>query len=219
MESKLIPILVFIAVYGLVCFEVINRAVAVLLGVMVLLVLRITDVHSAAGHVDFETILLLLGMMAIVAVLRKSGFFAILSVRLTKLTGGSPLRILILFSIVTATISAFLDNVTTVLIMVPMVIELTRGMGLDPKLYIIIQAMASNLGGTATLIGDPPNIIIGSKVGLMFNQFILYLTLPVLLAFSVVLVYCWLTHMEQFQPIETNLTKLFSIQLLIEKRE
>ena len=219
MDSKLISILVFVAVYGLVATELLNKAVAALLGVMVLLILGVADVHTAAGYIDFETIMLLTGMMVIVAVLRKSGFFAILSVRIAKLTGGSPLRILVLFSIVTAVISAFLDNVTTVLIMVPMVIELTRGMGLDPKIYIIVQAMVSNLGGTATLIGDPPNIIIGSKVGLTFNQFVLYLTPPVVLSFAVVLLYCWITHREQFRPIDTNLAKLFSVQLLIEKIE
>lgn len=219
MEGKLISILVFVAVYALVATEVLHKAVAALLGVMAILILGVVDVHTAAGYVDIETIMLLLGMMAIVAVLRKSGFFSILSVRIAKLTGGSPLRILVLFSIVTATISAFLDNVTTVLIMVPMVIELTRGMGLNPRVYVIVQAMVSNLGGTATLIGDPPNIIIGSKVGLTFNQFALYLTLPVLISFMVVLLFCWLTHLDQFRPIDTNLAKLFSVRLLIEKIE
>jgi len=216
-ESKFIPIFVFIAVYGLISFEALNKAVAALLGVMVLLILGVTDVHTAAGKIDFETIMLLLGMMAMVVVLRKTGFFAMLSVKITKLTGGSPLRILVLFSLVTAVISAFLDNVTTVLIMVPMVIEITRGVGLNPKIYIITQAMVSNVGGTATLIGDPPNVIIGSKVGLTFNQFAAYLALPVIASLTGVLFYCWLTNRERFRPIDTNLEKLFSVQLLLEK--
>lgn len=219
MDSKLISILVFVAVYGLVATEMLNKAVAALLGVMAILIVGVVDAHTAVGYIDVETIMLLLGMMAIVAVLRKSGFFSILSVRIAKLTGGSPLKILVLFSIVTATISAFLDNVTTVLIMVPMVIELTRGMGLDPKIYVIVQAMVSNLGGTATLIGDPPNIIIGSKVGLTFNQFALYLMLPVFLSFVAVVLFCWVTHLNQFRAIDTNLVKLFSVRLLIEKIE
>ncbi|UCE54295.1 MAG: ArsB/NhaD family transporter [Desulfobacterales bacterium] len=219
MESKLIPILVFVAVYGLISFEVLNKAVAALLGVMVLIILRVTDVHTAAGNIDFETIMLLLGMMAIVAVLRKTGVFAMLSVKIAKLTEGSPLKILVLFSLVTACTSAFLDNVTTVLIMVPMVIEITRGMGLDPKIYVITQAMVSNIGGTATLIGDPPNVIIGSKVGLTFNQFAAYLAVPVIVSFTGVLFYCWLTNRERFRPIDTNLAKLFSVQLLLEKIE
>ena len=116
--------------------------------------------------VDVETIMLLLGMMSIVVILRKSGIFTLLSVKIAQLTQGSPLKILILFSAVTATMSAFLDNVTTVLIIIPIIVELTAGMGLNPRLFVISQAIISNIGGTATLIGDPPNIIIGSKVGL-----------------------------------------------------
>jgi Na+/H+ antiporter NhaD/arsenite permease-like protein len=219
MGDLFLPAVVFIAVYALISFELMNKAVAAILGVMLLVVLRTTDVRTAVGYIDSETIMLLMGMMAIVAVLRKSGFFAILSVKIAKLTGGSPLKILILFSIVTAVISAFLDNVTTVLIMVPMVIEITRGIGLNPKIYIITQAMVSNLGGTATLIGDPPNVIIGSKVGLTFNQFAVYLILPVIVSLAGVLFYCWLSHRERFPAIDSNLSKLFSVQLLLEKIE
>jgi Na+/H+ antiporter NhaD/arsenite permease-like protein len=219
MDGLLLPIIVFIAVYVLISFELLNKAVAAVLGVMLLVTVRTTEVRTAIGYIDFETIMLLMGMMAIVAVLRKSGFFAILSVKIAKLTGGNPLSILVLFSLVTAVISAFLDNVTTVLIMVPMVIEITRGMGLDPKIYIITQAMVSNIGGTATLIGDPPNVIIGSKVGLTFNQFAVYLALPVIFSFIGVLFYCWATQRERFQTIDTKLAKLFSVQLLLEKIE
>jgi hypothetical protein len=133
------------------------------------------------------------------------------------LTQGSPLKILILFSIVTAVLSAFLDNVTTVLIIIPIIIELTAGMGLDPRMYVISQAIISNIGGTATLIGDPPNIIIGSKVGLTFNQFMINLTLPVMVCFAAAIAYIWATNRDKFKPIDTNLAKLFSVQLLLEK--
>ena len=90
-------------------------------------------------------------------------------------------------------------------------------MGLDPKIYVISQAVISNIGGTATLIGDPPNIIIGSKVGLTFNQFMVNLTLPVIVCFFVALFYVWATNRKKFKPIDTNLAKLFSVQLLLEK--
>jgi Na+/H+ antiporter NhaD/arsenite permease-like protein len=183
MHGALLPITVFILVYAAITFELLNKAVAAMLGVMVLLTLHVVTEHTAIELIDFETIMLLLGMMSIVAILRKSGFFAIVSVKIAELTKGSPLKILLLFSIVTALMSAFLDNVTTVLIIIPIVIELTAGMGLDPKIYVISQAVISNIGGTATLIGDPPNIIIGSKVGLTFNQFMLNLTLPVIFCF------------------------------------
>jgi hypothetical protein len=136
MEGIWFPAAVFVAVYAVITFEWMNKSVAALLGVMILLVFHAVDEHTAVGLIDFETIMLLLGMMAIVAVLRKSGFFTIMSVWIAERTEGSPLRILVLFSVVTATTSAFLDNVTTVLIIVPIVIELTAGMGLDPKLFI-----------------------------------------------------------------------------------
>ncbi|RJQ84508.1 MAG: hypothetical protein C4519_04850 [Desulfobacteraceae bacterium] len=217
MHDALIAIIVFVMVYAVISFELVNKAVAALLGVMVLLALHVVSEEQAAGYIDFETIMLLLGMMSIVAILRKSGFFTIISVKIAELTKGSPLKILVLFSVVTATLSAFLDNVTTVLIIVPIVIELTSGMGLDPKLYVISQAVISNIGGTATLIGDPPNIIIGSKVGLTFNQFILNLTPPVLVCFVAGLILIWAANRSKFKPIDTNLEKLFSVQLLLAK--
>ena len=218
METEaLIPVVVFAAVYIAISFEWLHKATAAVLGVMTLLILGVIDEHAAASHIDFETIMLLIGMMGIVAVLKKSGFFTILTVRVAKLTGGQPLRILILFCGITAAISAFLDNVTTVLIMVPIIIELTRGMGLDPRTYVVALAMASNLGGTATLVGDPPNIIIGSKVGLTFNQFLIYLPLPVIISTVAVLAYFFFTNRKIFKPIDDNLTRLFSVQLLIEK--
>ena len=217
MEGALLPIIIFLLVYVALTFELVNKAVAALFGVMVLLIMRVVDEHEAVSYIDTETIMLLLGMMTIVAILRRTGVFTMLSVRIAVLTKGSPLKILIFFSIVTAVLSAFLDNVTTVLIIIPIVIELTRGMGLDPKLYVISQAVISNIGGTATLIGDPPNIIIGSKVGLTFNAFILHLTLPVVICFGAGLFYLWLTNREKFRPIDTNLAKLFSVQMLLEK--
>ncbi|MGD9187585.1 MAG: SLC13 family permease, partial [Desulfobacteraceae bacterium] len=145
MHGALIPIIVFLVVYVALTFELVNKAVAALLGVMVLLVLHVVTEHQAVEFIDFETIMLLLGMMTIVAILRKSGFFTILSVKIAELTKGSPLKILILFSVVTAVLSAFLDNVTTVLIIIPIIIELTAGMGLDPKIYVISQAVISNI--------------------------------------------------------------------------
>lgn len=214
-----ITIAVFITVYVFIAFELLNKAVAAVLGVMTLLMLGVIDSHRAAGYIDFETIMLLIGMMGIVAVLKKSGFFNILTVLIAKWTGGQPLLILILFSIATAVLSAFLDNVTTVLIMVPIIIELTCGMGLDPKIYVIALVMASNLGGTATLVGDPPNIIIGSKVGLSFNQFAVYLFIPVIFSTVGVISYFWASNRESFRSIDDNLTRLFSVQLLIEKIE
>ena len=217
MDGVLMPIVVFLVVYAAITFELMNKAVAAMLGVMILLAFHVVDEHQAMSLVDVETIMLLLGMMCIVVILRKSGIFTLLSVKIAQLTQGSPLKILILFSAVTATMSAFLDNVTTVLIIIPIIVELTAGMGLNPRLFVISQAVISNIGGTATLIGDPPNIIIGSKVGLTFNQFAINLFLPVIISLALALLYIWATNREVFRPVNTSLAKLFSIQLLLEK--
>ena len=217
MEGVLLPITVFIIVYIAITFELLNKAVAAMLGVMILLAFHVVDEHHVTSLVDVETIMLLLGMMSIVVILRKSGIFSLLSVKIAELTQGSPLKILLLFSVVTATMSAFLDNVTTVLIIIPIIVELTAGMGLNPRLFVISQAIISNIGGTATLIGDPPNIIIGSKVGLTFNQFALNLFIPVIISLVLALLFIWAANREIFRPVNTSLSKLFSIQLLLEK--
>ena len=213
----LISIIVFLVVYAAITFELVNKAVAAFSGVAVLMLLHVIDEHHAIEFIDFETIMLLFGMMMIVSVLKHSGLFTIISVRISELTRGNPVKILILFSVVTALMSAFLDNVTTVLIIIPIIIELTRGLGLDPKKYVLSQAIISNIGGASTLIGDPPNVIIGSKVGLTFNQFLLNLSPPIIVIFVVVLAFIWATNRSQFKPINTNIIKLFTVNLLLEK--
>ncbi len=217
MESIFLLLLIFLLVFIAVTFELANKTAVVLLGVSLLIILNIVDEHSVVEKIDFETIILLLGMMTLVAIIKKTGFFNFVSIKIAELTKGNPLKILLLFSSITATLSAFLDNVTTVLIIIPIIIQLTRGMGLDPKIYIISQAIISNIGGTSTLVGDPPNIIIGSKVGLTFNQFISNLIIPVIITFAATLLYIWFTNRKKFQPIDTNLTKIFTFQLLLEE--
>ena len=216
-SSVFLPILVFLVVYAAITFDLVNKAAAALAGVGVLVVLRVTTEHHAVGYVDFETLMLLTGMMILVSLIKKSGFFTIVSVKIAEITKGSPVKILVLFSVVTALMSAFLDNVTTVLIIIPIIIELTRGMGLNPRNYVFSQIFISNIGGTATLIGDPPNVIIGSKVGLSFNQFILNLTPTVIPVFIIVLGYIWFINRVEFKPINTSMSKLVSVQLLLDK--
>ncbi|HIB29338.1 MAG TPA: hypothetical protein EYO24_02345 [Candidatus Marinimicrobia bacterium] len=217
LDSILIPVIVFLLVYVAITFELVNKAVATFSGVAILVMLHVVSEHQAIELIDFETIMLLFGMMVIVSILKHSGLFSIVSVKIAELTNGSPVKILVLFSVVTALMSAFLDNVTTVLIIIPIIIELTRGLGLDPKKYVLSQAIISNIGGTATLIGDPPNVIIGSKVGLTFNQFILNLGPIVIIIFCVSLFFIWITNRDQFTSIKGNLVKIFSVQLLLEK--
>ena len=216
-SSAFIPIIVFLVVYVAITFELVNKAAAALAGVGVLVVSHVLTEHQAVEFIDFETLMLLTGMMILVSLIKQSGFFTIISVRIAEFTKGNPVKILCLFSVVTALMSAFLDNVTTVLIVIPIIIELTRGMGLNPKNYVLSQAIISNVGGAATLIGDPPNVIIGSKVGLSFNQFIVNLTPVIIPIFIIVLGYIWYINRVEFKPINTSMVKLVSVELLLEK--
>ena len=216
-SSAFIPIIVFLVVYVAITFELVNKAAAALAGVGVLVVSHVLTEHQAVEFIDFETLMLLTGMMILVSLIKQSGFFTIISVRIAEFTKGNPVKILCLFSVVTALMSAFLDNVTTVLIVIPIIIELTRGMGLNPKNYVLSQAIISNVGGAATLIGDPPNVIIGSKVGLSFNQFIVNLGPVVIPIFIIVLGYIWYINRVEFKPINTSMVKLVSVELLLEK--
>ena len=216
-SSAFIPIIVFLGVYIAITFELVKKAAAALAGVGVLVVSHVLTEHQAVEFIDFETLMLLTGMMILVSLIKQSGFFTIISVRIAEFTKGNPVKILCLFSVVTALMSAFLDNVTTVLIVIPIIIELTRGMGLNPKNYVLSQAIISNVGGAATLIGDPPNVIIGSKVGLSFNQFIVNLTPVIIPIFIIVLGYIWYINRVEFKPINTSMVKLVSVELLLEK--
>ena len=231
MDGMFISIIVFLIVYIAITFELVNKAVAAFSGVAILVLLNVISPHLPDGHsvssghhapsaimlIDYETIMLLFGMMIIVSVLKESGLFTVVAIRIAELTRGKPLRILVLFSFVTAIMSAFLDNVTTVLIIIPLIIELTKGLGLNPKKYVLSQVIISNIGGAGTLIGDPPNVIIGSKVGLTFNQFLFNMGPPVLVIFFVVLLFIWLMDKSEYKPIDNNIVKLFTVNLLLEK--
>lgn len=169
---QLISLVVFIATYILIIDERIHRAVAAMAGAAVVVFLGIVPWDSMLEHIDFGTIFLLMGMMIIVNVARHSGLFEYIAIRTAKMAKGSPIMVLILFSIVTAIVSAFLDNVTTVLLLTPMLLYITKLMDLNPIPFLLAEIISSNVGGSATLIGDPPNIMIASSAGLTFNEFI-----------------------------------------------
>ncbi len=170
--QALAAIVVFLAVYSLIITEKVHRTVAAMAGASVLLLTGIVPWSSAKCYIDLDTILLLAGMMIVVNIARDSGMFEYIAIKTAKLAGGSPIRVLLLFSGVTAVVSAFLDNVTTVLLLTPMLLYITRRMDVDPVPFLLSEIFASNIGGTATLIGDPPNIMIGSAAGLSFNDFV-----------------------------------------------
>lgn len=172
MTSVVIALIVFIVVMALIIFDVLHRSVAAVLGVVLLLITGVLNVESAAGYVDFNTIGVLVGMMLFVAVVKRSGLFEYLAVKTAKLAGGNPWNIMVAFLIITAVLSSILDNVTTVLLMGPITIAITKTLKISPVPFFMTQIMASNIGGTATLIGDPPNIMIGSAAGLNFLDFL-----------------------------------------------
>jgi len=166
---------IFLAVYALIVTEKIHRTLAALLGASAVIILRLVDQHDAFASVDFNVIFLLAGMMIIANVLAKTGIFQWIAVEAVRRAQGRPYRLLVLTSVITAIASAFLDNVTTVVLLTPVTFFVAQRLGTSPVPFLISQVLASNIGGTATLIGDPPNIIIGSQMGKDFNDFLLNL--------------------------------------------
>ncbi|MEK3985021.1 ArsB/NhaD family transporter [Paenibacillus sp. FSL K6-3166] len=164
---------IFLLIYGLIISEKIHRTILAMLGAIVMVAMGIVDQETALHHIDFNTLGLLVGMMMIVGITAETGLFKYAAVKSAKLAKGKPRRILIALFVITALASAFLDNVTTVLLMVPVTFSITRQLRINPLPFLMSQIIASNVGGTATLIGDPPNIMIGSAVKeLTFMSFI-----------------------------------------------
>lgn len=181
----MISVLIFVAVMVVIITEKVHRAVVAVGGAVVLLILGILNIEEGIGYIDANTIGLLVGMMLFVGVVKNSGMFEYLAVKSAKISKGDPWKMMILFMVITAVFSALLDNVTTVLLVGPMMLAICKEMNLNPVPFIMTSIMASNIGGTATLIGDPPNIMIGSATGYTFGDFILndcVIIIPIMVA-------------------------------------
>lgn len=176
---------VFLIVYSLIITEKFHRSVSALAGAVIVIASGILTQTEAVNKIDFNTIGLLVGMMIIVGVTRRSGVFEFMAIWAAKIAKGNPKRILIGLMVITAIASALLDNVTTVLLVVPVTFSLVYELGLNPYPYIIAEILASNIGGTATLIGDPPNIMIGSATHLDFLDFLINLA-PIIVVIFIV---------------------------------
>jgi Na+/H+ antiporter NhaD/arsenite permease-like protein len=179
---------IFLAAYALIATERFDRTLAALLGGLLVIVFGVIDQHEAFAAIDFNVIFLLAGMMVLAGALGKTGLFEWLAIRSVKLSRGEPLRLLVILTIVTAVLAAFLDNVTTVVLIAPVTLSIAVKLRISPLPFLISQILASNIGGTATLIGDPPNILIGSASGLDFGAFLVNLGPVVLLIFVAFLV-------------------------------
>ena len=167
---------ILVATYIAIMTERLNRAIVAGVGAVVMIIVGVLNQNAAIRGVDFNTIMLLAGMMLIVGITKRTGVFEYLAIWSVKLAKASPAGILVGLSVATAVISALLDNVTTVLLIVPVTIAVAKQLKVPAYPILVSEVMASNIGGTATLIGDPPNIMIGSAAGLTFNDFLLNLT-------------------------------------------
>ncbi|CAA6605549.1 conserved membrane hypothetical protein [Rhodospirillaceae bacterium LM-1] len=176
---------ILIATYAAIMSERINRAIVSLLGAGVMILVGVLNQEMAVRGVDFNTIALLTGMMIIVSVTRKSGVFQYVAIWSAKQVKANPAGIMLMLQIVTAVFSALLDNVTTVLLIVPVTMVICDELKIKPYPILVAEIFASNIGGTSTLIGDPPNIIIGSATGLTFNDFLFNLA-PVVIVVQIV---------------------------------
>ncbi len=169
---KIVAVAVFLIVILLIITERVHRTAAAMAGAVVLILTGVMSADKALSYIDFNTIGVLVGMMIFVAIVRQSGMFEYIAVRAAKAVHGDPWKIMVAFTLITAVLSAILDNVTTVLLVGPMSIAIARMLKIDPVPFLMGQILASNVGGTATLIGDPPNIMIGSAAHLSFMDFL-----------------------------------------------
>jgi len=167
-----IGVAIFLVVYVAISIELVNKTVAALAGAALFMIFHIVGEERAFGFVDWNVIFLLFGMMVIVGITKQSGVFQFVAIRMAKVARGRPLRIMLLLSLITALFSSLLDNVTTILIVSPVTIMIAVELEISPVPLLISEAIASNVGGTATLVGDPPNIMIGSAAHFTFIDFL-----------------------------------------------
>lgn len=206
-----IALLVFFATFALIVSEKIHRTVAALLGAAVLLLLGVINQENAVEFIDYSTIGVLVGMMIVVAIIKRTGLFEYLAIKSAKFAKGDPKVIIIIFGIITAVLSACLDNVTTMLLMAPVTIVIAKMLEMNPVPFMMSEVICSNIGGTSTLIGDPPNIMIGSEAGLGFSDFFFNLG-PVVVVILIATVFLLRAYYKKGLQVEETLkTKIMSL--------
>lgn len=205
--------IIFIISYALIISEKLNRALIACTGGVLMLFFGVLDLESAfVHHIDWHTITLLLCMMILVSITSQSGFFEYIAITLAKKVKGKPIPLLVVIALITGIGSAFLNNVTTVLLIVPIVLTLTKVLNISAIPYLLVTILASNIGGTATLIGDPPNLMIGQAVEhLNFNAFLINLGPVVVIIFTVVIIGMVRFYGNKLVVTEENRLKLMNI--------
>lgn len=208
---EVIAIIVFVVVIGLIISEKVNSAAAALAGAMALVVTGVMSAHRALSYIDFNTIGLLVGMMVLVAIIRQSGLFEYVAIKAAKMVHGDPWKIMIAFILLTAVLSGILDNVTTVLLVGPMTIAIAKMLEINPVPFLMTQILASNVGGTATLIGDPPNIMIGSAANLSFMDFLKNTGIAVVLVIIFMIVMMRFVYKKEIEVEGLDTSKIMNL--------
>ncbi|PLX21035.1 hypothetical protein C0584_04605 [Candidatus Parcubacteria bacterium] len=208
-------LLIFLASYGAIISEKIHRTIVAIFGGALMIVVGIFmhfySQEAAIESIDFNTIGLLVGMMIIVGVTKDTGLFQYVAIKSAKIAKGNPWKILIMFSVITALFSALLDNVTTVMLMVPMTLVIADNLRINPMPFLFVEIFMSNVGGTATLIGDPPNILIGSAAGLSFMDFVVNLTPVVIVMFIVLMPLVKFFYKKQIETSKENMERVMQL--------
>ncbi|GGE57005.1 membrane protein [Pullulanibacillus camelliae] len=211
-DQALLALGLFIVAYVFIVSEKIHRTIVAMIGGLLMIAFHFVDQESAIHHIDWNTLGLLTGMMIIVSITAETGLFKYIAIFSAKRVKGNPLKILIILSMITAIGSAFLDNVTTVLLIVPVTFSITRQLGVSPIPYLMSEIMLANIGGTATMIGDPPNIMIGSRVeDISFIDFINELMLISLFIGAVTLVILAFFYRKQLRTTEAAKLKIMGM--------
>lgn len=202
--QQIIAIAIFAIVMLLIISEKIDRTVVALSGAALMFVFKILTFEEGISHIDFNTLFVLIGMMIVVSIVKKSGLFEYVAILTAKISKGDPSKIMVYFMIITAFLSAVLDNVTTVLLIGPMTLVISDILSINPIPFLITQILASNIGGTSTLIGDPPNIMIGSAAGLSFGDFIVNLGPIIVIILAIVIVIFKIFYRKQLVKSEES---------------
>ncbi len=195
-NERNLAIIIFITTYAYIALGKKEKQIAALVGATFIWILGIVSTRDLIYYVDFETLGLLFGMMVIVGALRESGFFRFIGLETARLSGYIPRRMFIITTLMTALLSALLANVTVVMFMTVMIIEITEMLKIDPKPFIIGEIMASNIGGAATIIGDPPNIMVATRINMTFLDFIIYIAPIALIALLISLLIVYLYYRD-----------------------
>jgi len=212
-NNALLAVSIFVIAYILIVSEKIHRTVVALTGAIVMILLGILNQEIAIQHIDFNTIGLLIGMMIIVNITSETGLFNYLAIWSAKKVKGDPIQILVVLSLLTAVCSAFLDNVTTVLLTVPVTFSIASQLKVSPKPFLIAQILSANIGGTATLIGDPPNIMIGSAVKeLDFMAFLVNLMFICIVIEAVTLLLLMVIYRNELHTTEDLKIKVMNLK-------